>query len=1123
MLSAFFLLLGPSVRAQEGQKYISGTVRDSSGASVPGVTVKVKGTAGNKGAITGEDGTYSIKASPGTTLIFSSVGFVTKEMPVGAGGTVSVQMEKNSAALGEVVVTGFGGQTNTRKLSYSVTEVKGSELVAANNSNIGDALQGKVAGVTISQGTGGPSSSSRIQIRGNARLDNNTEPLFVIDGILIQPTTTGADSWGVGADFGNILKDLNSDDYESISVLKGSAATALYGSGGLNGVILITTKKGHARKGLGVTYNQIVSFDQPYKMLDLQNSFGGGLSPTFAQNAAGYNVPDISATLYDNPNGGYSYGPKFAGQTIQDLDGRIIKWKPNNPVKDFFQIGQFMNSNVAVDGASDNGTFRASWTNLWNTSVMPENSMNKNAFTLRATHKLSNVFSLDASVNYTTVKIINPIQQGGGGDVGSPGSNGNPVQDFVYTAPRSADIAYYKHNYINTSIGGLKQGITEDPYYLAASIWGTYQNNNIRTENLLLANLDLRGQFTPWLSLLVRTNVQNYNDNTEYEDNGVGASFTGGSYEEVQSQYRSTRVQALLSVNKNIGNDFQLNASAGGESNYQPIGNIVTTSTNGGLQTPSLYFISNSVDAPTISQTYNASYLTQSFESFGDLTWRNMLTLNASFRHDWTSTLTYANGTGHYSYSYPSVGLAWVFTELPQFQNSVLSYGKLRGSLGWSGFPAAPWTTTTTGNYGYVGTFNNASNANQSVYSFSNGQGAYTTTLGDPNLKNELAREIEFGADIRFFKDRLGLDAAVYKKNSFNQIVNLAADQESGTSSRYINAGNIQNEGIELLLTANPIKTKNFRWDMTINFTRNVNKVISLYPGVANDQLQLAFGADVAAYAIAGKEYGQVITGYGYSKYEGANKSLYGQKVLNYVPEQTDAGYMTYERASDYTKGGQDTLGTIMPKFLWGTMQTFAYKSFVLSVQVDSKVGGLMASATDQYGSETGSLKNSLPGRNAALGGLAFTDASGTARNDGIIPNGVIADGTVNASGANVGGMTYATAVKNGLLTPIPAYAYYEDLYQWSSGIRAQSVFDNSWVALRQVTIGYNLPMSVVKPIHFQSLRVSVTGRNLIYIWKDAKDGVNPEGLYNNQASSFAEGGGLPLIRSMGASINASF
>jgi len=1123
MLSAFFLLLGSFARAQEGKRLIAGTVRDSAGTAIPGVTVRVKGATIGKGSVSGDDGTYSISASTGATLVFSSVGFVTKEAIVGAGNIVSVQLDKNSAALGEVVVTGFGGQTNTRKVTYSVTEVKGSELVAANNSNIGDALQGKVAGVTISQGTGGPSSSSRIQIRGNARLDNNTEPLFVIDGILIQPQTTGADSWGTGADFGNILKDMNPDDYESISVLKGSAATALYGQQGLNGVILITTKKGHARKGLGVTYNQIVSFDQPYKMLDLQNKFGGGLSPTFAT-VNGVDVVDNSASPYYNPNGngGYSYGPAFQGQKVLDIDGRTITWKPNNPDKDFFQIGQYMNSNVAVDGANETGSFRVSWTNLWNTSVMPGNSMDKNGFTLRATHKLSSVFSIDASVNYTSVKIINPIQQGGGGDIQSFGGEGNPVQDLVYLAPRSADIAYYKHNYINPTAGGLKEGLSVDPYLLAASIWPAFQDNNIRTENLLLANVDLHGQFTPWLSLLVRANVQNYNDNTEYEDNGVGAGFTGGSYQETQSQYRTTRVQSLLTVKRDLGHDLQLNVSAGGETNYQPIGNIVSASTNGGLQTPSLYFISNSVDAPTITQTYNSSYLNSSLESFGDLTWRNMLTLNASFRHDWSSELTYADGHGHWSYSYPSVGLAWVFTELPQFQHSILSYGKLRGSLGWSGFAAAPWLTNTYGNYGNVGTFNNVSGANQTQYSFSNGQGSYNTTLGDPNLKNELAREIEFGADVRFFQDRIGLDAAVYKKNSFNQIINLPADQESGTTSRYINAGNIQNKGIELLLTVNPIKTKDFRWDMTVNFTRNINKVIALYPGVQNYQLQLAFGADAAAYAIAGKQYGQVITGYGFAHYNGSNKSEQGQNVISNAPNGTTGNYMTYERASDYAPGGQDTLGTIMPTFLWGTQQTFTYKSFFLSVQIDSKVGGLMASATDQYGSETGSLKNSLHGRNAALGGLAFTDGSGNQRNDGIIPNGVFADGTT-IGGTNVGGETYAQAVKNGVVTPVPAYAYYENLYQWSSGIRAESIFDNSWIALRQVTVGYNLSPSLIKPLHLQGLRVSLTGRNLTYLWRTAKDGINPEGLYNNQAASFAEGGGLPFIRSMGASVNASF
>jgi len=1130
MLSVAFLLLGLAVNAQD-KRTIAGAIRDTAGLPVPGVTVRIKGTTLAKGAISDENGAFTVRAASGDVLVFSSIGYTTQEVTVGGGGTLNVLLMKNSSALGEAIVTGFGGRSNTRKLSYSVTEVKGSDVVAANNSNFGDALQGKVAGVTISQGTGGPSSSSRIQIRGNARLAGNTEPLVVVDGIELQPTTTGADSWGTGADYGNIIKDLNPDDYESYSILKGAAATALYGTRGLNGVILITTKKGHARKGVGVTYNTTASFDQPYKMLDLQNEYGGGLSPTFATNTAGQRVVDISASPYGNAegNGGYSYGPKFDGKPVLDLDGRVVPWKANNPVKDFFQTGKFLNNNVSVEGGGENGTFRASWTNLFNTSVMPNNSLNKNTFMLRATQKLSNVISLDASVTYSAVKTVNPIQQGGGGDIQSIGGEGNPVQDFVYLASRGADIRYYKNNYISAQ-GGIKQGETEDPYLLAASIWPAFQDNNIRKENVLLANVDVNFHFLPWLTGLVRGNVTAYNDNTETKDNGVGAGFTGGYYELDQSQYKNTRFQALLSANRNLGQDFVLNASAGGEYNDQLGGWQSISETTGGLQTPSLYFISNSVDAPTTTVNVDPDFPTQrdaSLYAFGDLTWKNMLTLNASFRNDWTSTLTYADGHGDWSYSYPSVGLAWVFTELPTFKNgnSILSYGKLRASLGWSGYDAAAFTTNSTGNYGSVGTYNGYGNANQTVYSFANGSGSYQTTLGNQNLKNELAREVEFGADLRFFHDLVGLDAAVYKKNSFHQILSLAADQESGISGRTINAGNIQNEGVELLLTVNPVKTKNFTWNFSVNFTRNVNKVIELYPGVQNYNLQDAFGADVAAYAIAGKTYGTVVTGYGFAKYEGKNSASDGQRVIGSAPYGTTGNYYTYERASDYSAGGQDTLGNIMPSFLWGTVQNFTWKNFVFMFQIDSKVGGLLASATDQYGSETGSLKNSLPGRDAAHGGIAWTDNStGTAvsRNDGIIPNGVFADG-VTVNGTDLGGMKYADAVKAGLVTPIPAYAYYENLYQWSSGIRAESIFDNSWIAMRQVSIGYNLPSSIVKPAHFNSLRVSLTGRNLFYIWKTAKDGVNPEGLYNNQAGAFAEGGGLPLIRSYGATINASF
>ena len=1108
------LLLGLQTSAQE-KVVVTGTVRDASGLPISGVTVRVKGTKSG-GVVSDETGNFSIKAAPNAVLVFSSIGYVTKEAPVVPGQALAMQLAGDSKELSEAVVTGFGVKKDIRKIAYSVTEVKGSDIVAADNSNIGDALQGKVAGVTIAQGAGGPSSSSRIQIRGNARLEGNTEPLIVLDGILIVPGTTGADSWGGGQDFGNILKDLNPDDYESITVLKGQAASALYGPQALNGVLLITTKKGHARKGLGVSYNQTVTFDKAYKLPDLQNSFGGGLSPTFAQDASGNNLVDPSAGVWSNPNGGYSYGPAFQGQTVKDLDGRIIPWKPNNLLKDFFVTGHFVNTNVAVEGGNDVSTFRASYTNLNNSSVQPLNSLIKNSFTLRATTKLSDIVSVDASINYTTNKILNPIVQGGGG-------TSNPLGGAEYLAPRSADINYYKTHFVDPVKGGVKNGSTNDPYYLAHLFMPFYDNSISRTENLLLANIDVNTKIRPWLNWLVRANITNYNDITQNKQLGEAANFTGGYYELDQSSYKNIRVQTLLSANRQLGKDFELNFNVGGEAWDQLGGPSSQSNTNGGLATPGLYFIANSVSAPTTQVNTNPPAKDLSAYVYGDLTWRNMVTFDYSFRNDWSSTLTYADGHGTWSYYYPSAGLSWIFTELPSFKNSnsILSFGKLRASIGWTGYAPAPYVTNSTGYYGSVGTFNAPGGGNQTVYSYSDGQGNYNTSLGNQNLKNELGREIEVGADLRFFHNRLGADIALYKKNSFNQILSLSADQEAGISGRTINAGNIQNEGVEILLTASPIKTKDFSWDMTVNFASNKNKIISLYPGVTNYNLQLAFGADVAAYAIAGKDYGTVQTGYAFATYNGKNAAAQGQRVIGAAPYGTTGGYYTFMRSQDYD-GSVKTLGSIMPKFLWGTFQTFTYKGFVLGIQIDSKIGGLMASATDQYGSETGNFKNSLPGRNAALGGIAFTDASGNHRDDGIIPNGVLADGIV-VNGTDLGGMTYANAVKNGFLTPIPAYAYYENLTQWSSGIRQQSIFDNSWVALRQVSIGYNLPASVYSKAHLNGLRLTLTGRNIIYIWKNAKDGINPEGLYNNQAGAFAEGGGLPYIRSMGATLNATF
>jgi iron complex outermembrane receptor protein len=405
------------------------------------------------------------------------------------------------------------------------------------------------------------------------------------------------------------------------------------------------------------------------------------------------------------------------------------------------------------------------------------------------------------------------------------------------------------------------------------------------------------------------------------------------------------------------------------------------------------------------------------------------------------------------------------------------------------------------------------------------------TVLGNPNIKNELTKEFEIGADLRFLNNRLGLDVAWYKKNSYNQLLPLSLPAESGATGQWVNAGNIQNQGIEILLSATPVRTKNFNWDMTVNFTRNRNKIIELAPGVSSYELELAFGADVASVARVGKEYGTIITNYGFASYEAKDGSgnvisdpRNGQKVLK--------ANGSYYRSSELGQPAKE-LGTMMENFLLNTSQNFRFKNIFLSFQLDSKFGGLITSATHQYGSTNGSLKSTLFGRSADFGGLTRNtyDANGNVTgtfDDGIIPEGVFANGisirAPNGQTYDVSGMTYQQAVDQNIVEPVSARLYYARLTQWSTGIREYSTFENSWVAVREVAVGYTMPAKLATSLKLNSLRVSLIGRNLGYLYTTTKDGVHPEGgLISNRAGAFAEYGGVPFIRSVGFKVDAGF
>ena len=1118
-LLVFLLILGWTLGYAQVRQTITGTVKDSKGEELPGVSILEKGTT--NGVQSQANGTFSITVAANATLRFTYLGYTSKEVAVGSNTTINVTLAEDTELLSEVVITGFGQATETRKLSSSVTEVTGEELARANTANLVNALQGKVAGVMINQGASGPQSSSKIRIRGNASLGSNTQPLVVLDGVLIEPGTTGADSWGDNADFGNTMKNLNPDDFESVTVLKGAAASALYGSKAQNGVLLISTKKGKTTKGLGVSIAQTSSFDDPYKLVDFQNEYGGGISPVFEKDASGVEMVSNIANINQ---GGYSFGPRFDGRMVKDLDGTMRPWSANEPL-DFFETGKFINTNLAVEGASDNTTFRLSYTNLDNSSILPGNELNKNTFAIRATQKVSKSISLDASVNYSLSNSLNPGRQG---------SRNNPLFAFSYYMPRNADISYYTKNYINPVTGGAlssSEADLYDPYRLGSWAFDFFEDDRSQKESNLLANLDVNFQLTPWLSALVKANTNSAGINYERKKLGRGVDFQGGDYQISQSTNRSYRVQGLLNANRRLSEDIEATLSVGGESyqfNVNGTGYYNESYTTGGFKIPGVFAISNSVD-PAITRAFpNPGRRTDAVYAYGDFTWKNMLTLNYSGRNDWSSSLTYKDGSGDYSYFYPSVGLAFVASELPALKNSnVFSFAKLRAALAYTGLDAEPQFTNRAGYYNLNGSFNNASGGNQSVYGFSD------QILRNLNLKNQLTREIEIGADLRFLNNRLGFDIAWYKRNSTNQILSFSLPAESGVSSQSLNAGDIQNQGIEILMTATPVQNTNFNWTSNINFTLNKNKILELAPGVDTYELDLAFGNDIASVAKVGGDYGTLVTSYAFSNYQKKDANgnpishpSNGKRVIGNTGSSTTGGYYTFVRSGDYN-GERKELGSMMEDFLASTTQQVGYKNLNLSFQVDAKVGGLMASGTHQYGSANGSLANSLAGRNAASGGVTYVDNAGVSHDDGIIPDGVLNDGltAVNSSGATVdlGGMSYADAVQQGLLKPIPAYAYYENLSQWSSGIREYSTFENSWVAVREVSLGYTLPSKLVQNLRLNNLRVALTGRNLGYLWKTAKDGINPEGIFSNRAGAFAEYGGWPYVRSLGFNIQAGF
>jgi TonB-linked SusC/RagA family outer membrane protein len=1103
ILLALMLFIG--LQVAQAQRTISGTVTGyDDGLGIPGVTVLVKGTT--IGTVTDVDGKYTLSVPKDKNVLqVSFVGMKTIEVTLGTDDVVNVVLRTEVQELEGVVVTALGVTREKKALGYSVQDIKGDALQTDGNANVINQLSGRIAGVQVTSASGNMGGSSRVLIRGINSISGNNQPLYVIDGTIIDNSdfnTVDAARGAGGYDYGNMAQDINPDDVASISVLKGANAAALYGSRAANGVILITTKKGEKQKGkqVGIEFNTGLNFEQVAYLPEYQNKYGGGNGgldatwevATYADPEQGYyKVQDSEGNWYSFDLGmdygiDESFGPaysttvdkylegydinlantEYAGKPIYyrpwnsfdswDTEnyGKSIEWKaPAHDVKDFFQTGLGWTNNIAFTGGSDAAQVRLALGTFNSSGYMPSSTLDKYTVSLNATANLTKDFKAFASINYLTLKTKGRPETGYG-DV-------NPVERFNQWGQRQLDMEIQKNNYINpdgtqrswnrTSMEDATPAYSNNPY------WDREMNYQNDKRDRYYGNVGLSYQITSWLRAQVKVNLDNYTFRTQQR---VAMYSASQSYYQEQVRTNSEmNAEFLFLVDKTFAKDWRLNANFGGnmmDRNYK----LNSASTVGGLIIPELYTVSNSLT--NVASDYKSWKRINSLYGSASLGWRSMIYLDVTLRNDWSSALP----AGENSYMYPSVSLSWLISELPGVKNAKwLTLAKVRGSWAQVGNDTDPYRTSLT--YGFM------LDANGYPYHFPP-YGLYTlpTTLNNTGLKPEMTKSWEVGAELKFFSNRLGLDVTYYSKNSENQIIPVAVSGASGYSFQVLNAGLITNKGIELFLSAVPVRLKNnkFEWTITANFAKNTNEVVELYPGIDNLQLGTAPFL-VTVNAKVGEPYGQIMgTDFVYD--------AAGNKVVG-----TNGRYL---------KTAVKSLGSVLPDWNMGIGNQFKLFGFDLSVLFDFQQGGKFFSTTYMWGTYTGILAGS---------------AEGDMRENGVVIDAMVGsvqpDGTVVTTGKNT--------------TVIDAYTWTTDHY---NGPAAQNVFDASYIKLRELTLSYTIPAKLTGPI--KNLKVGLYGRNLA-TFNTALKGIDPETSTSSGNVQGIEGAGLPMLRNFGFNVGFNF
>ena len=1037
------LLWVGELKAQE--RVISGTVTSlEDGQPIIGATLLVQGSSNqSQGTVTDVEGKYSIKvAGPEATLVVSSIGYESQTIPVGNRSVLDIQLRSDVSELSEVVVTAFGIEREKKALGYSVQEVNTEALTTAREANVVNSLKGKVAGVHINPTSGGPGGSSYVVIRGNSSLTGNNQPLYVVDGIPIDNQTLDAANSFDGYDYGDGIGNINPDNIENISVLKGPGAAAMYGARGANGVILITTKSGRNRRGIGVEINSNYTFETVSVHPTFQNTWGGGYDDNYASFGTevidGREVFVWPGWMLDQ------WGGRMDGQPIiydyaREWGVQEFSPQPVDNIKNFYGTGTTFTNTVSVFGGNERSSARLSFSNMDNKNIVPNNKLARQNITLRATHQISDRLMVDAKVNYTRQEGNNRIQNG---------ISFSGLQSSLEVLPRSVSLDWMKnHTREDGRMTNFKSGSPYNPYWITEK----FKNNDTRDRVIGMARVTY--EFTDWLSLQARTGTDFYTDNrfAMIPQGTPGGANLNGQVRNTMWHVKEENSDLLLTATGDLSEDFTGTFSVG--ANHLNREQEVVQVRGENLAIPDLYHINNA--GLVFPRNFELRKQMNSVYFQGQLAYRNYLFLDVTGRNDWSSTL----GPDNRSFFYPSVSASFAFSDALEIDSPVLTFGKLRAAYAEAGNDADPYQT----NGGY----------NLNDVSF-NGlrMAAIQSQVPLLDLKNELTTGLEFGLDLRFFENRVGIDFTYYDQATTNQILPVEISAATGFANRLINAGEIRNHGYEVMVNANPVRVGEFSWDLSLNFSRNRSEVVTLAPGIESHTLLSGDGVSIEARV--GEPYGNIV---GYAKKRNAE----GRILV------TELG--KWQRADEMT-----VLGNIQPDFLGGFNSTFSYKGFSLSGLIDFRIGGQVYSYSkyDQMAKGTGK----------------FTEARA--------PEDLIVDGLIeNEDG---------TFSENDI--PLLSHQYYAEQGPWG-GIAETMVIDADYAALREVTFGYNFNQNLLGKTPFTNARISVVGRNLLYLYRDPEFelmGISPETAFNTTAAAQGvETRGLPTTRSIGFNLLLSF